>query len=242
MARIALDSRSHQAIREEGTEATHYGVAPRADEWRGRRLSGLRSDLDSLGDSLDIVDLENDDLTDATVLIIAGRHDCASFTETELDRIARFSQTGGGIVLMANHPPGFVSPQNRVCQRLELPVMFQMHDGTTGRCSLRPHETSRDCEEIEIRTSCGISVSASPLATAIVGETDGSSGAVAVAIESGTDHARIVAIGSAGHIASYDDSRSDLYASASNARWTLNIIDWLRGETETDAKSLGHVL
>ncbi len=227
MAGIAMDLKSHQAIREEGAEATYYPRAPRAGEWKGRRLSGLRSDLSSLGDSLDIVNLETGNWADASVLIIAGRNDCVSFTEAELARIADFSRNGGGVLLMANHPPDFVEPQNRVCEMLHLPVTFHMTHGNSTRCQVLPHDISKNCDTIHIRRCCRMTISRNPLVVPLTEQSDQSGGHIAAAIDAGDDHGRVVAVASAGHIASRDDSGADLYASASNATWTVNAISWL---------------
>ena len=227
MATIALDSKCHQAIRENGTEGIHYPETDGVAEWRGTRLKGLRSALGLVGHNLEVINIETDSWGDASVLIIAGRHDVVSFSDSELDRIASFSECGGGVLLMANHPKGFVSPQNQVAQRLDLPISFEMAEGKSGSYRLLDHEISKGCGDIHIRTFCRMSVSADPLLTVIAQHTDEKIGKFAVAMEAGNGHSRLVAVGSAGHIASLDDSGSDLFSSDSNSEWTLNTIAWL---------------
>ena len=52
-------------------------------------------------------------------------------------------------------------------------------------------------------------------------------GDFAIAIEAGNGHAKVVVVGSAGHIASMNDPGADLFSPCSNAQWTLNMIEWL---------------
>jgi hypothetical protein len=230
MSRIALDSKSHQAIREQGTEATYYGNAPRAGRWKGKRLTGLIGDLSSSGHTLDIVNLETDPWTDeSALLIVAGRCDAVSFTSTELKHVAGFYQRGGGLLLMANHPQVFVAPQNQVCHSLVLPLVFQKLEGSRSGYSLRPHYISQGCQSIAIRRFCRLSIQDDARSTILAQHTDPQLGALAVALEAIEDCGRAVAVGSAGHIASLDDSYQDLYAEASNASWTLRTIEWLLG-------------
>ena len=228
MPKVAMDSKCHQAIGEDGSEATHYPRADDAGKWQGKRLTGLRQDLESSGDTLDIVDLQNEGWADSSVLIIAGRHDCVSFTGAELERIAGFSQSGGGVLLMANHPTQFVKPQNQVCERLRLPVVFDMIQGSRARCQVLPHQISENCDSIWVRTCCRMSVSLEPLVAPLASHSEESIGHIAAAIDADGHHGRVVVTASAGHIASLDDSEADLYATMSNGMWTLNIVSWLQ--------------
>jgi len=132
---------------------------------------------------------------------------------------------------MGNHPPDFVSPQNQVSQKLSLPVSFLMAEGTSTGYTLLPHEISQGCIGIHIRRFCRLSVACDPLATVISKHNNSELGDFAVAIEAGKTRGRVVAVGSAGHIASKDDSRADQYSTESNSRWTLNMITWLAGIT-----------
>lgn len=228
-----MDSRSHQAVREQGAEVTSYRLPlsgpgrTRAGKWKGKRLTGLRDGIAAAGHEFHIADLATDDWSDAAVLIVAGRNDSVTFSDAELARIADFSRRGGGMLLMANHPRKFVAPQNLVCEALGLPVSFEMRNGSRGRCVLRAHETSDGCDAVQIRTSCALAVQSSPLATVLAVSPVWNEEILAVAVESNEQHGRVVAMGSAGHIASLDDSGADLFASASNARWTLSLLRWL---------------
>lgn len=227
MATIAVDSKSHQAVREQGTEAELYGRSPRAGEWRDVRLTGLRDGLHDADHTLEIVDIEADDLSAVGVLIIAGRCNAVMFSDSELERIKRYSENGGAIMLMANHPPGFVSPQNQVSDALDLPITFEMAEGHSGRYNMLRHEITNDCEDIQIRRFCRISTESN--ASVIIEHADPSIGPLAIAIEANASRGRIVVIGSAGHIASVDDSKSDLFGTASNSKVTINSIEWLLG-------------
>jgi hypothetical protein len=232
MAKVIMDSKCHQAIREEGTEDIHY--RKKSGQWKGKRLTGLRDALITLGHNFDILSFEKDNLNDASVLIIAGRCDAVPFLDSELDKVASFSQNGGGILLMANHPMKFVSPQNQIVDRLNLPILFLMDEGQSKEIELLPHEISESCDDLNIRTFCRLSVSVNPLITIIAENSDKTIGEFAVAIEAGNVYSRIVAVGSSGHISSFDDSKSDLFSSASNAKWTLNTISWLQDSMNND--------
>lgn len=225
MAKIILDSKCHQAIRAEGTEHVHYNR--NQGKWKGKRLTGLRNSIESLGHSFEIVDISQNDLGEASVLVIAGRSDAVPFLDHELNKIDSFSKSGGGILLMANHPMSFISPQNQVVDELDLPFSFLFREGKSNNIDLLPHEISEGCGELNIRRFCRLSVSADPLITVIAKHTDKRIGDFAIAIENGNDHSRLVVVGSSGHISSFDDSKTDLFSSASNERWTLNIIAWL---------------
>ena len=233
MAKVVMDSKGHQAIRHLGTESNHY-PNPRAGDWKGIRLTGLEDALRSLGHSFEIVDIETHSLDDVGVLIIGDRNDRVPF-DNEINIIINYSKNGGGILIMSNHPPGFVTPQNKVAEKLKLPISFIGQEWPCTSFRLLPHEISDGCQFICIRTGCVISVDNSPLVSVIAEHTSSDIGALAVAIEAGNDNSRIVAIGSAGHIASYDDKKTDMFSQASNKKWTQNIISWLLRTGNHDA-------
>ncbi|MFC1815133.1 hypothetical protein ACFL0M_04150 [Thermodesulfobacteriota bacterium] len=236
MLRIVMDSKCHQTIRDAGVEVTHYGPnASRAGEFQGKRLIGLRDALHALNYKFDLVDLEDRDWIDAAVLIIAGRANPVSFTNTKLNKISEFSKGGDGLLLMGNHPNAFVTPQNQVSQRLNLPVTFQMAEGNSPGYNLLPHEISKGCESIYIRRFCRLAIENDPIASVIAKHGPTSLGDFAAAIEPGVGHSRLVVVGSAGHIASLDDSDNDLFSVASNAKWTLNMIVWLSTPEQKNA-------
>jgi len=225
MAIVIMDSKCHQAIREQGTEDNYYGKKP--GQSKGKRLTGLRDSLGRLGHRFEIRNIEHDKIDDACVLIIAGRSAAVPFLDPELDKIAGFSRNGG-VLLMANHPGKFVQPQNQVADRLNLAVEFLMKEGLSKKIALLPHAISTNCDELDIRRFCQMSVSPNSLTTVIAEHSNARIGAFAVAIDSEDDHSRVVAVGSSGHISSYDDKPLDLFSSKSNCTWTMNMISWLQ--------------
>ena len=60
----------------------HYPETDGVAEWRGKRLKGLRSALGLVGHNLEVINIETDSWGDASVLIIAGRHDVVSFSDS----------------------------------------------------------------------------------------------------------------------------------------------------------------
>ena len=230
MIHVLVDSKSHQAIRHLGSESKHYPDVANAGHWRGRRLTGFEADLRDRGMDLVLDDLSDDSLTDATVVMITGRSNRIPFSDAELEALSVYHQQGGAIFLMANHA-GFVMPQNQVATVLGLGVEFQEVTRTDRRPRLveRPmHETSRGCPEgLRIRTSCQMTVGRDFVTT--VEDEDGAIGSLAAAGDGAASGGRVMVATSGGHIASIDDSETDMYSSANNAKWTMNIIEWLQG-------------
>ena len=62
-----------------------------------------------------------------------------------------------------------------------------------------------------------------------VEDEDGAIGSLAAAGDGAASGGRVMVATSGGHIASIDDSETDMYSSANNAKWTMNIIEWLQG-------------
>jgi len=233
MLRVLFDSKSHQAIRQRGTELEHYGEPPRLDTWRGRRLAGLETALASRGYAMEITDLQPGLLDDACVLVISGRSQDVPFYEGEMAVITTFFGRGGSVFLMGNHQ-GFVAPQNQVAQALSLPVTF--HDVWVKEVDQRlaldsSHPISQDCGHgLKIRTSCSMTVEQGPAVAVLCTNEDPDVGTFAAAIErTEASPGRVVVITSGGHISSHDDSGTDLLSAASNETWTLNAIAWLAG-------------
>ena len=231
MFRVLLDSKSHQALRHLGTETIQYGERPGAGSWKGQRLTGFQSALLSRGYVLEINEVNSNALNGAAVLIIGGRAEIVSFSAEELAAISVFCQGGGGLLLMSNHDY-FAAAQNKVAEEMNLPIRF--HDAWVPREKQRlilnaEHQISADCKlGLDIRTSCTMTLMNCPEATVLANNEDLDIGVFAVALEyEGENCHRIVAMTSAGHIASDDDSHTDLWAAADNSTWTLNIIDWL---------------
>jgi hypothetical protein len=232
MKKVVLDSKSHQGIRHLGTEAVYYGAAaPSAGSWKGRRLTGFQSALASRGYALEISDLSPDRLTGEAILVVAGRMQQVPFSIAEIASIAAFCNHGGSLLLMANHM-GHVTPQNQLAEALRLPVRF--HETTVApekqQLNFRTeHPISKDCNSgLKIRTSCTMTLEKCPSATVLAEYEDRDFGPFAVALEhEGRPRRRTVAMTSAGHISSDDDTHADLWAADANATWTLNIIDWL---------------
>lgn len=233
MVKVFLDSKSHQAIRNQGTEAIYYRNPPNAGSWRGRRLTGLQAGLTSRGYAMAFIDLSETRIDDAGVLMITGRSQIIPFSNAELAGITTFFKRGGGLFLMANHS-GFVEPQNQVAKALNLPVTFHEKtvQGEKQQLSLyTSHPISKDCElGLQIRTSCSMTLGECSSSTVLARNEDPDIGDFAVAIERAGDiSGRTVVITSGGHISSCDDSFTDLFEAASNATWTLNAIEWLAG-------------
>jgi hypothetical protein len=229
--KVLFDSKSHQAIRHQGTEPQLYEGAPPYEEWRGRRLSGLHDALATRGYAVAIDGLNDTTLKDVDVLVISGRREVVPFSEIELAAIVAFHNRGGGLLLMGNHKH-FVAPQNQVARALDLPVT--LNDDwvreAEQRLVLTPgHPISRDCAQgLRIRTSCTLNVREDASATVLVRNEDPEIDVFAVAIErAAAAQGRVVVMTSGGHIASLDDSLTDLFGSAANATWTLNVIQWL---------------
>lgn len=232
MTRIILDAKSHQAIRHLGTEDRYYSDPPsKTGKWRGIRLKGFEDALAARGYSMEITGPDPHMLNQAAVLMIAGRADELPFTDPEIEHIAAFWNRGGSLFLMANHK-GLVAPQNRIASALRLPVTF--NEVTVLSDSQRfdinhTHPTSKGVDNgIFVRTSCTMSLEKGPSVSVLAENRNPDIGALAAALAwEGDIRQRAVVMTSAGHIASCDDSNADLWSSASNAVWTLNILDWL---------------
>jgi len=232
MIHVILDSKCHQAIRHQGTEEEHYQVpSSYAGRWRERRLTGLKDALAMRGYALEISDFNLDGLAEAAILVIAGRVQKVPFSNAETETIAAFCNNGGSLLLMANHK-GLVAPQNQIVEVLKLPIRFNETAVLLEKQQLilhAEHPISKNCKlGLHIRTSCTMTLEDCPSATVLAKNEDLSIGPFAVALEhEGQIRRRTVIMTSAGHISSDDDSNTDLWAAASNAKWTLNIIDWL---------------
>ena len=141
--------------------------------------------------------------------------------------------------MTANHK-GLVEPQNQLATALGLPVTFnQTHVGTAQqKIELNAdHPISTNCRlGVKIRTSCTMTLTQSPHATVLASYSDPALGVFAVAVDRPEQaqqaRSRTVLMPSSGHIASLDDSMTDLWGSADNATWTLNIFDWLAYKTD----------
>ncbi|MDP6776224.1 MAG: hypothetical protein QGI83_05625 [Candidatus Latescibacteria bacterium] len=227
MSRVLVDARSHQAIRHLGTESIHYSEDDAA-KWRGRRLKGLDAGLRDRNIELVFGDPSEAELAAASVLMLTGRSDSLPHTAAELQAVLGHHERGGPVFLMANHA-GFVAPQRQIAEALGLAVQFEMVTRTDRRPRFVEapfHETSHGCGEgLRIRTSCGMTVGDGFVVT--VDDEDETIGSLAAARDRHGSTGRVMVTASGGHIASLDDSKTDLYASASNARWTMNIIAWL---------------
>ncbi|MFB3892385.1 MAG: hypothetical protein ACE15C_10235 [Phycisphaerae bacterium] len=234
MVRIVLDSKCHQAIRHQGSEGEYYRGRPAKTgpgAWRGRRLTGFQDALAERGYGFAISDLSAAMRPEEAILVIAGRAQEAPFTGAEMERIAAFCNHGGSLLLMANHAR-LVAPQNQIAELLALPVRF--HEITVPQDKQRlildaGHAISKGCPSgLRIRTSCTMTLEDCPSAAVLARNEDPEIGVFAVAMESeDKGRGRTVAMPSAGHIASDDDTHADLWPAASNATWTLNIIEWL---------------
>ena len=203
MRRVLVDSKSHQAVRHLGTEATHYPGDSNAGAWQGKRLTGLAADLAAQELELVFDDLTNQTLAEASVLIVSGRSDHMPFTENELSEIKAFCKRGHGLFLMANHC-GFVHPQNQLADVLGLPIRFR----DITKKDLRPqivanpvHETSLGCTEgLRFRISCALSIGEGFVETVV--DENAEAGCIAAASsEQWTSMGRVMVSISAGHIA-----------------------------------------
>ena len=239
---VLLDSKCHQGAQHLGTNwpgecplCGHKGESP----WKGKRLAGLQSALESKGYAFEVADITASSLSTCTILVVAGRGDQMAFSIEEVQAIRDFVQRGGSLLLTANHK-GLVAPQNQLAKALGLPVTFNQ---TTVRPDQQKidlsagHPVSTNCNlGLKIRTSCTMTLTPSPHATVIASYSDSSLGVFAVAVdrpqEAQQARSRMVIMPSSGHIASLDDSRADLWGSANNATWMLNIFDWLAYKTE----------
>jgi hypothetical protein len=229
---VILDSKSHQAIRHNGTEASYYAQARRGGQFKGDRLAGFATDLRNAGFPLILTEPTEMKLRDARVFIVGGRSDRIPFTDGELLAISHYYDRGGSIFLMANHR-GFIAPQNQIASALSIPVKF--HDDSV--MAKRPtiigvdHCTSAGCSEgLQFRTGCAMSVLSELCVPMVVDEGRGN-GIVAALVENDRcQGGRVFMTTSAGHISSLDDSRVNLYGTKSNATWTMNIVRWLYEE------------
>ena len=156
------------------------------------------------------------------------------FSINEIEAIRKFVQRGGSLLLTANHQ-GLVAPQNQLTKALGLPVTFNQTTVGMDRQKIEldaDHPISTNCKlGLKIRTSCTMTLTRSPHATVIASYSDPALGVFAVAVDRPEQaqqaQSRTVLMPSSGHIASLDDSKTDLWGSADNATWMLNIFDWL---------------
>ena len=227
MARIVLDARSHQAIRQAGAEAEAYGLPPEnAGRWRGKRLTGLIGAMQALGHDIDIAIPTADNLAGATVLVVASRSQALMFSAAEVDDITAFVVGGGGLLLMANHRL-FVAPQQQIVRALGLPLRIEDLSITgSPEVRLRPHVLTEGCDAVAIRNGSIIipAPSADVLATFAADER------LAFAVASDRSEARrgrVVVTSDSGFLASLDDKQRPLFETAGNARFVRNIIEWL---------------
>ena len=238
--RVLLDSKCHQGIRHMGSERVHYGTPPEETSWQGERLAGLQSALESKGYRFEVADIGASNLSTIKILVIASRSDELMFSSEEVKAISGFVHSGGSLLLMASHS-GFVAPQNQLTRALGLPVDFNQ---TTIRSDQQKielsagHFLSTNCDlGIQIRISCAMGLTPTPHATVIAKYVDPMLGVFAVAVDRPQQgpqaRSRTVIMPSSGHIASLDDSNADLWSSADNAMWTLNIFDWLAYRDDT---------
>lgn len=235
--RVLLDSKCHQGIRHLGANwpgscplCGHKGESP----WKGKRLAGLQSALESRGYAFEVADITASSLSTCTILVVAGRWDETTFSIEEVQAIRDLVQRGGSLLLTANHE-GLVAPQNQLTEVLGLPVTFNQ---TTVRPDQQKieldadHPISTNCKlGLKIRTSCTMTLAPSPHATVIASYSDPAIGVFAVAVDRPEQaqqaRSRTVMMSSSGHIASLDDSMADLWGSADNATWMLSVFDWL---------------
>lgn len=237
--RVLLDSKCHQGIRHLGTEIMHYGGPQGESPLRGKRLTGLQSALESKGYAFEVADITESNLSTCMILVVAGRADRKMFSVEEIKAISSFVQRGGSLLLTANHAR-FVAPQNQLAKSLGLPVTFNQTTVRTDQQKIKldaDHPISSNCKlGLEIRTSCTMTLTQSQHATVIASYSDPVLGVFAVAVDRPEQaqqaRSRTVLMPSSGHIASLDDSMTDLWGSANNATWMLNIFDWLAYKME----------
>lgn len=227
MARIILDALSHQAVRELGSEAATYGTAPaEAGRWAGQRLTGLRQALGAAGYDLAIAPPDADVLDEAAALIVGSRSQLVPFDALETDAISAFVETGGGLLLMANHR-GLVRPQQQLAEALKLPISFNDISVVDGpRIGIVLHELTAGVEAIAVRNCCSLRLAAGAEPLALFSE-PGHVFAAVMRVGLG----RVVAVADSGFIASRDDAGRDMFASASNARFIGSILGWMTGRT-----------
>lgn len=227
MGTVIVDAFSHQAIRDLGTEGTHYNAAPdQSGKWRGRRLFGFRSDLAAAGHELVIAPPTPEHLATADVLVIASRSQSVVFTGLELEAVAAFVREGGGLLLMANHRH-FILPQQQIAVALKLPLSF--NDTTIGQFPeflLAPHPSTSAVERLYVRNCT--SMRAGPPAAPIAAFAQDPRQIFAVSCAAGKG--RVIATGDSGFLASSDDTSLDMYASVGNAQFFTNAIAWLMGK------------
>lgn len=227
MARIVLDALSHQAVRELGSEVASYGVAPAdAGRWAGHRLTGLRQALDAAGFDLVIASPDADVLDEADALIVGSRSQLVPFDALETDAISAFVESGGGLLLMANHR-GLVRPQQQLAEALRLPIAFNDISVVDGpRIGIVLHALTEGVEAIAVRNSCSLKVEAGAEPLALFSQPEH---VFAAAMQVGPG--RVVAVADSGFMASRDDAGRDMFSSASNARFLGSILGWLAGRT-----------
>jgi len=227
MARIVLDALSHQAVRELGSEAATYGTAPaEAGRWAGHRLTGLRQALGATGFELAIAPPDAEVLDAADALIVGSRSQLVPFDAPETDAISAFLETGGGLLLMANHR-GLVRPQQQLAAVLRLPISFNDISVVDGpRIGIVLHQLTEGVEAIAVRNCCSLKVAEGAEPLAMFSE-PGHVFAAAMKVGRG----RVVAVADSGFMASRDDAGRDMFASASNARFIGSLLGWLTGRT-----------
>lgn len=76
--RVLLDSKCHQGAQHLGTNwpgtcplCGHKGESP----WKGKRLAGLQSALESNGYAFEVSDITESNLSTVSILVVAGRGD-----------------------------------------------------------------------------------------------------------------------------------------------------------------------
>ena len=235
--RVLLDSKCYQGIQHLGTNwpgscplCGHKGESP----WKGKRLAGLQSALESKGYAFEVADITAGNLSTCTILVVAGRWDQVTFSIEEVQAIRDFVRRGGSLLLTANHE-GLVAPQNQLTEALGLPVTFNQTTVMPDQQKIdlsAGHPVSANCNlGLKIRSSCTMTLTPSPHATVIASYSDSTLGVFAVAVDRPQQvqqaRSRTVLMPSSGHIASLDDSMTDLWGSANNATWMLNVFDWL---------------
>lgn len=240
MSLVVMDSICHQAIRHQGTESAHYPNSTHAGDCQDISLSGFIRLLEENDYNFSFVDISQDQLADADLLIIASRSNRLMYSQDELDNISSYYDQNGSIFLMANHR-GLVAPQNQVCSELNFPNVFNEQTILNDEQNLiinESHPISRNCDQgLQIRTSCTMNFPVNPNSEILVRNQDQSIGIFACAHQDENDQSkRIVFITSSGHISSQDDSGSNLLSQASNRTWTLNALNWLTDNLEQKGK------
>lgn len=222
MARVIMDALSHQAIREAGCEKQAYGPAvSRAEEWAGRRLVGFRDVLAHKGAQLVLEHPTQANFDGADLFVIAGRSQLFPFSEEALEALSAFVDSGGGLLLMANHR-GMILPQQQVAAAMRLPVTFVDGSVEGGRSiEILPHEVMEGVSHLVVRNSCWLTAAARAEPIALFTAEYGFGYAMA------HGKGRVIALADSGFIASQDDAGRDMFAAGSNARFFDNVVDWL---------------